>query len=147
MKPTMFVRALTTDERQALNRGLKSSDAFTLRRCQILLASAGGQGPAEIGRVIGVTAQAVRDTIRAFQARGTDALVKGSNAPKRPKAAWDREHDDDLKELLHRPPRELGKPTSLWTLELAATVCHEKGWTDRALSAEAIRLILARLGV
>ena len=58
----MFVRALSTDERQALSRGLKSSDAFTLRRCQILLASADGKGPAEIGRVIGVTAQAVRDT-------------------------------------------------------------------------------------
>lgn len=147
MKPTMFVRALTADERQALNRGLKSSDAFTLRRCQILLASAAGKGPSEIGRVIGVTAQAVRDTIRAFHAQGADALVKKSNAPKRPWVAWDRTHDDELKELLHRRPRELGKPTSLWTLALAATVCHEKGWTDRTLSAEAIRLILKRLGV
>lgn len=147
MKPTMFVRALRTDERQALHRGLKSSDAFTLRRCQILLASAGGKGPAEIGRVIGLTAQAVRDAIRAFHDHGTGALVKKSNAPKRPKAAWDRKRDDELKELLHRRPRELGKPTSLWTLALVATVCHEKGWTGRTLSAEAIRLILARLGV
>ena len=147
MKPTMFVRALTTDERQALNRGLKSSDAFTLRRAQILLASANGKGPSEIGRVVGVTAQAVRDTIRAFHDHGTDALVKKSNAPKRPKGAWDRTRDDELKELLHHRPREFGKPTSLWTLALVATVCHEKGWTERALSAEAIRLILARLGV
>jgi transposase len=143
----MFVRALTADERPVLNRGLKSSDAFTLRRSQILLASADGKGPAEIGRVVGVTAQAVRDAIRAFHARGTDALVKKSNAPKIPKAAWDRKRDDELKELLHRRPRELGKPTSLWTLELVAQVCHEKGWTDRTLSAEAIRLILKRLGV
>ena len=43
--------------------------------------------------------------------------------------------------------RAFGKPTSLWTLALVATVCHEKGWTERALSAEAIRLILTRLGV
>jgi transposase len=147
MKPTLFVRTLTSVEREALGRGLKSADAFTLRRCQILLASAGGKGPAEIGRVVGVTAQAVRDTIRAFHDHGTDALVKRSNAPKRPKAVWDRKRDDELKELLHRRPRELGKPTSLWTLALVATVCHEKGWTDRALSAEAIRLILKRLGV
>lgn len=147
MKPTMFVRALTTAERHALNRGLKSSDAFTLRRAQILLASAGGKGPSEIGRVVGVTAQAVRDTIRAFHDRGTGALVKGSNAPKVPRAAWDRARDDDLKELLHRRPRAFGKPTSLWTLALAAAVCHENGWTDRTLSPEAIRLILQRLGV
>ena len=111
------------------------------------MASAEGKGPAEIGRVIGVTAQAVRDTIRAFHAQGTDALVKKSNAPKRPNAAWDRKRDDELKELLHRRPREFGKPTSLWTLALVAQVCHEKGWTDRTLSAEAIRLILKRLGV
>jgi transposase len=143
----MFVRALTADERQALNRGLKSPDAFTLRRAQILLASADGKGPSEIGRVIGITAQAVRDTIRAFHAQGTGALVKKSNAPRRPRAAWDRKRDDELKELLHRQPRALGKPTSLWTLALVAAVCHEKGWTDRTLSAEAIRLILRRLGV
>lgn len=147
MKPTMFVRALTPDERQALTRGLKSSDAFALRRSQILLGSAAGKGPAEIGRVVGVTAQAVRDAIRAWNAHGTGALVKKSNAPKVPKAAWDRKRDDELKELLHRRPRELGKPTSLWTLELVATVCHEKGWTGRVLSAEAFRLILKRLGV
>jgi transposase len=147
MKPTMFVRALTADERQLLNRGLKSSDVFTLRRSQILLASAAGKGPAQIGRVVGVTAQAVRDAIRAFHAQGTAALVKKSNAPKVPKAAWDRKRDDELKELLHRRPRELGQPTSLWTLALVAAVCHEKGWTDRTLSAEAIRLILKRLGV
>jgi transposase len=147
MKPTLFVRTPTPVEREALTRGLKSADAFTLRRCQILLASAGGKGPAEIGRVVGVTAQAVRDAIRAFHDRGTDALVRRSNAPRRPRAAWDRKRDDELRELLHRRPRELGRPTSLWTLELVATVCHEKGWTERQLSAEAIRLILKRLGV
>ena len=40
-----------------------------------------------------------------------------------------------------------GKPTSLWTLELAAQVCFEKGWTQRRLSGEAIRQTLKRLGV
>jgi transposase len=147
MKPTLFVRTPTPVEREALTRGLKSADAFTLRRCQILLASAGGKGPAEIGRVVGVTAQAVRDAIRAFHDRGTDALVRRSNAPRRPRAAWDRKRDDELRELLHRRPSSRGRPTSLWTLELVATVCHEKGWTERQLSAEAIRLILKRLGV
>jgi hypothetical protein len=143
----MFVRPLTAAERQALTRGLKSADAFTLRRSQILLASAAGEGPAQIGRLVGVTAQAVRDTIRAFHAGGLGCLSRKSNAPKAPAAAWDRARDEDLKDLLHRRPREFGKPTSLWTLALAAEVCHERGWTARVLSAEAIRLILKRLGV
>ena len=48
--------------------------------------------------------------------------------------------DEDLRALLHQSPRNFGKPTSLWTLQLAAQVCFEKNWTSRVLSGEAIRL-------
>lgn len=143
----MFVRAISASERQTLTRGLKSAEVFTLRRSQILLASAAGKGPAEIGRVVGVTAQAVRNAIRAFHADGLGCLTARSHAPKVPHAAWDRARDADLKNLLHLSPRSLGKPTSLWTLALVAEVCHEKGWTTRVLSAEAIRQTLRRLRV
>jgi hypothetical protein len=40
MNPPIFVRTLSKNERQELEAGLRSSDAFVLRRCQILLASA-----------------------------------------------------------------------------------------------------------
>jgi hypothetical protein len=111
------------------------------------LASADGKGPAEIGRAVGCTAQAVRNTIRAFHADGPGCLTRQPTTPKAPATAWDRRRDEDLKDLLHRRPREFGKPTSLWTLALVAEVCHQKGWTARVLSAEAVRLILKRLGV
>jgi hypothetical protein len=39
----LFVRPLTADERATLEAGLRSSSALTVRRCQILLASAAGQ--------------------------------------------------------------------------------------------------------
>jgi transposase len=146
-KARMFVRSLTAAERQALTRGLRSADAFTLRRSQILLASADGKGPAEIGRAVGCTAQAVRNAIRAFEADGLACLTAKSHARKDPGRVWDRDRDEDLKDLLHRRPRAFGKPTSLWTLGLVAEVCHQKGWTPRILSAEAIRLALKRLGV
>jgi transposase len=146
-KPRMFVRPLTPGERQALRRGLKSADAFTLRRAQVLLASAGGRGPAEIGRLVGCTAQAVRNAIRAFEADGLGCLAAKSHARKDPGRVWDRGRDEGLKDLLHRRPREFGKPTSLWTLALVAEVCHEEGWTPRVLSIEAIRQALKRLGV
>ena len=74
-KARLFVRSLTAEERQALRAGLKSADAFTLRRAQILLASADGQGPAEIGRSVGCTAQAVRNALRAFAADGLGCLI------------------------------------------------------------------------
>src|SRR5215212_8630400 len=44
MKPPIFVRKLSKEERERLQRsGLRSKDAFTLRRSQILLASARGE--------------------------------------------------------------------------------------------------------
>jgi transposase len=146
-KPRMFVRPISAEEREALGQGLKSPSSFVLRRSQILLASARGLGPTAIGQVVGCTPQAVRDVIRAFAAEGLACLTAKSKARKNPANAWNREHDDDLKELLHRSPRDFGKPTSLWTLALVAGACHQKGWTDRTVSGEAIRLILNRLGV
>jgi len=146
-KAQTFVRPLTADEREALERGRKSPVAFTVRRSQIVLASAGGMGAAEIGRVIGCTAQAVRDAIRAFEADGLGCLVPKSHARKNPGRVWDRGRDDDLKALLHQSPRTLGKATGLWTLALVAEACHANGWTPRVLSAEAIRQALKRLGV
>lgn len=146
-KPRKFVRPLTAGERRSLEKGRKSADAFTVRRCQILLASAGRMGPAEIGRVVGCTAQAVRNALRAFEAGGLGCLAAKSHARKDPGRVWDRRRDDDLKALLHQSPRAFGKATGLWTLALVADVCHAKGWTPRVLSAEAIRQALKRLGV
>lgn len=147
MKPPLFVRALTAAERAALRRGLRSPEAFTLRRSQILLASAGGQRPAQVAAALGCATQTVRDAIRAFHAEGVGCLAPKSKAPKTTHPAWPRDRDDDLKALLHQSPRTFGKPTSLWTLALAAEVCHAKGWTARVLSAEAIRKALLRLSV
>src|SRR5262249_11359940 len=128
-------------------RGLRSADAFTLRRCQVYLHSAQGHTPARIAAAVGLSAQAVRDALRAFAAHGLGALRRRPPVPRRPRAASDRRRDGDLVDLLHRSPRDLGKPTSLWTLALVAQVCHERGWTARVLSAEAIRLLLKRLGI
>lgn len=147
MTPTMRVRELTGDERQVLRRGLKSADGFTVRRCQVLLASAAGTGPATIGATVGLSPQAVRNAIRAFHASGLGCLARKPPVAKTPATVWDRTHDDELKELLHRRPREFGKATSLWTLALAAEVCHAKGWTSRRLTAEGMRGVLARLGI
>ena len=146
-KARTFVRPLTAPERSALEQGRKTADAFTVRRSQVLLASADRMAPADIGRVVGCTAQAVRNAVRAFAAGGLGCLAAKSHARKDPGRVWDRRHDDDLKDLLHRRPREFGKATSLWTLALAAEVCKEKGWTARVLSVEAVRQALKRLGV
>jgi transposase len=147
MKPPLFVRPLADPERAALRQGLRSPDAFTLRRCQVLLASDQGQRPSQIAAALGCGTQTVRDTLHAFASEGLGCLRAKPKAPKTVHAAWPRDRDEDLRALLHQSPRACGKPTSLWTLPLAAQVSYEKGWTPRVLSGEAIRLVLRRLGV
>jgi DNA-binding CsgD family transcriptional regulator len=70
----MYVRPLTPEERQQLEAGLRSSEAFALRRCQILLASARGQRPAQIAQQLGCATQSVRNTLHAFHTRGLACL-------------------------------------------------------------------------
>ena len=147
MKPPLFVRPLTPDETAALRRALRSPDAFTLRRAQLLSASGAGQRPAQIAAALGCASQTVRDAIRAFHAEGLTCLAAKPKAPKTVHAAWPRDRDEDLRALLHQSPRTFGRPTSLWTLAGVARVCFEQGWTARVLSGEAIRLVLRRLGV
>jgi transposase len=147
MKQPLFVRPLSESERAALRQGLRFPDAFRLRRCQILLASDQVQIPSHIAATLGCSSQSVRNALRAFAAEGLDCLRPKSRTPKTIHFAWPRERDEDLRSLLHQSPRHCGKPTSLWTLELAAQVCFEKGWTRRRLSGEALRQTLKRLGI
>jgi transposase len=147
MKPPLLVRPLTDDERAALKAGLRSPDAFTLRRCQVLLASAEGAWPAAIAQRFGCASQSVRNAIRAFAAEGLDCLRPKSHRPRTVRPELDDAACQRLRDLLHRSPRDFGKPTSLWTLDLAAEVAHAEGITRRLVSDETIRQALLRLGV
>ncbi len=53
MRRPIYVRPLSDAERETLEAGLRSSDAFTLRRCQILLASERGENAYQIARSLG----------------------------------------------------------------------------------------------
>jgi transposase len=148
MKPPIFVRELSKKEREGLEAGLRAGDAFTMRRCQILLASARGTSPPKIAENLGCASQTVRNAIRAFNAKGLAALEAGSSRPKRVHAAFDRESAEALREMLHRSPREFGRNSSLWTLSMAAEVAFEEGITKERVSGETVRATLSRvLGV
>ena len=146
MKPPIFVRSLTEAERQALETGLRSGNAFVLRRCQILLASARGERAGHIAHQLGCDGQTVRNAIHAFDAAGLACLRQGSSRPQTIHAAFDAARAEQLRALLHHSPRAFGKPTSLWTLELAAAVSFEQGLTPHRVTGETIRATLARLG-
>ena len=148
MRRPIFVRPLSDAERRSLEAGLRSPDAFVLRRCQILLASSRGENAYQIARSLGCNPQTARNAIHEFNEGGLEAaLRRGSSRPHTIHAAFDPENAERLREVLHRDPREFGKPTSLWTLNLAAEVSFEEGLTEERVSGETIRATLRRLGV
>ena len=147
MQIPLLVRPPTDAERDALEAGLRSPVAFTLRRAQVLLASARGEHVPAIARSLGCDEQTVRNAIGAFTDRGVAALTPGSSRPHTVHAAFDAAGAERLKELLHRSPRDFGHPTSLWTLELAATTAQDEGLTTGRVSGETVRATMARLGV
>ena len=148
MRPPIFVRSLTEGERDRLEAGLRSATVYGLRRCQILLASDRGEWVPRIATTLGCDAQTVRDVIREFERDGLDAcLTRGSTRPHTIHAKVDAAATEQLRALLHQSPRTFGKPTSIWTLELASEGACAEGITAEQVSDETIRQALLRLGV
>src|SRR5947207_3034101 len=137
MKPPLFVRELSGAERRALHAGLRSREAFTLRRAQILLASAEGQRPSAIAPRVGCSVGTVHNAIRAFAGEGISCLTEKRHGPKDARPILDEAKADPLKGILHQSPRRFGKFRSTWTLDLLADVAFEQQLTPRRLSHEA----------
>jgi transposase len=144
MQAPLLVRPPTDEERQVLTSGLRSADVFTVRRCQVVLASARGDHVPAIARTLGCCEQTVRSAIHAFTQDGVAALTRGSSRPHSARLTFDAPTTEQLLALLRRSPREFGHPTSLWTLDLAAQTAHAEGITPTRLSRESVRLALRR---
>jgi len=143
----IFVRSITPAERAALEAGLRSPEAFTLRRCQIVLANARGETAIRIAAHLSCDDQTVRNAIHAFNRHGLASLQAGSSVPHHIGRAFEGERAERLRALLHQSPRSFGKSTSLWTLALAADVAYAEGITPEQVSGETVRATLERLGV
>jgi transposase len=147
MHPPIFVRELSDAERARLKAALRAPDAFTVRRAQIVLASAEGRRPRTIARNLGCATQTVRNGIRAFNATGLEALTAGSSRPKNAAPVLGEGELERLRAILHRPPRAFGHARSTWTLDLLARAAHAEGLSGTVLSGETIRQALLRLGM
>jgi transposase len=147
MRPQLYVASLTPDQRNGLQQALRSPDAFTARRAQILLASAEGQSATVIARNLRCTGPTVRNAIHAFGREGLNCLQEKSSRPRTSRPLLGDWAAASLRAILHQSPRVFGQPTSLWTLERLATVCFAKGLSPRVLCGEAVRVALRRLGI
>src|SRR4051812_44900424 len=137
MHPPIFVREPSAAERARLEAGLRASDAFTVRRAQIVLASAEGRRPRAIARELRCATQTVRNGIRAFT--GPEALSAGSSRPRNAAPVLGAAELGRLRAILHQPPRAFGHARSTWTLDLLAREAHGQGLSPAVLSGETIR--------
>jgi len=148
MRPPIFVRELSEEEQERLEVGLHSQDLYELRRCQILLASARGEWVPRIAEMLGCNDQSVRNVLREFERDGIETCLKpGSSRPHTIHAKVDEIGREQIRALLHQSPRTFGKPTSVWTMELAAEVSYAEGITAERVSGETIRQAILHLGV
>lgn len=135
------------EERRQLEAGLRSSDALTLRRCQMLRASAPGQRPAQLAQPLAAASQSVRHAMHAFHPGGLAALPPQSRRPQHTRAVLTAARCEPLRALRHARPRASGKPRSIWTRRWAAEVCWAQGLIPSLVSLETIRQALKRCGV
>jgi transposase len=148
---TTYLRA-SFDRRRARNPGGTIALAGCLHLaplCQILLASSRGENAYRIAHELGCNPQTARNAIHAFNEKGLpQALRQGSRRPHTVHRAFQGpQRVEALRELLHHMPRDYGKDTSLWTLELAAEASFEEGLIEGRITGETVRATLARMGV
>ena len=149
MRPPIFVRPLTDAEGQTLAAGLRSADAFVLRRCHILLASspwrtsAAHRGAAGLRRPDRAGCAACLQ--RAWPRRAAERLL--ASPPSSATGILGPNKPSSCERSYTISPREFGHPTSLWTLDLAAEVSFAQGLTSTVITGEALRQTLLRLGI
>lgn len=144
----IYARPLTETEREALQQGLKSKSALTVRRCQMILMSADEQRPVkEIGERVGRTGQTVRETLRAFNQDGISCIYPRPMGRPGDQRAFKDAAREKLRDLIHRSPREFGHDTSLWTLKLIAQVSYEQGLSTQVVHLDTVSETLAQMGI
>lgn len=146
MRP-IYVREVTAQERHTMEKGLRSSSAFTVRRCQMLLSSAAGKTPNQIGTELHCSGQAVRETIRAFEEEGLACLKEKSHARHDEQSAFDEAARERLRELIRLSPRQFGHEASVWTLALLAQTCWSEGIASRPVNGDNVGYVLRQMGI
>ena len=129
MRTPIFIRPLTEDEQHQTQAGLRSSDAFVMRRCQILRASARGELAPEIARYLGCDDQTVRNVIHEFNTTGLAVLQEGSSRPHRLHTSFSEDGLVRLKDLLQRHIR------TAWSLYRGNTQTHSRAERQAQINA------------
>lgn len=84
-KPKLFVREFTNEEKEAINKAVKSSNAFTKDRAVILLLSSQKNSVKETTKKTNCDVRKVRTAINSFNEKGISVLLRGKAKGATPK--------------------------------------------------------------
>lgn len=146
-KEPIFIRAITEEEKQVLEKAKRAADACEMKRAQILLASSQGLTTFGIEKQFGYSAEYARQMIHRFNREGIDCLKRKSSAPLTKETIVDQKKCEQIKKMMHQSPRTYGKSSSVWTLTLVAELLYEKGETPRQMANETIRSAMKNNGI
>jgi len=135
--------SLPDEERQHVEKLVRSSDTVTHRRARIVLLAAEGRPVPEIVAVVGLCERSVRETLYRFRREGVGSL------PRRKPPGAQRRLDEAgraaLIELLHTPPATFGIESAFWTAPELAALAKEQGLAEQ-LSPDTVREEIRRAG-
>jgi transposase len=146
MATLVKLRALTADERRALERLARSraAEARLVVRAQIVLGLADGERPYRVADRVGVGRMAAYEWLHRFNAEGLQGLTDHPR-PGRPPTYTADQRAEVIAAALTRPDA-LGLPFGSWTLDrLQAYLNEQKGIAikrtriDEVLVAEGLR--------
>ena len=144
MSGPLFVRELSSAERKELTRLIHTNgDARIVRRAQIVRQSAQGQRASQIAALWDLTGEAVRRTLKRFNAEGLSSLADKPRQGRPPKKT--PRYVEALKEAVTTSPRDLGYPFTCWTLERLRE--HLARQTRIVLSPHYLSQVMAEQGI
>lgn len=146
-KAPIFVRTITEEEKQVLDKARRAADACEMKRAQIVVASSQGLTTFGIEKQFGYSAEYARQIINRFNREGIECLKRKSSAPQSVEPIIDQKKCEQIKQMMHQSPRAYGKSSSVWTLTLVAELLYEKGETPRQMAIETIRSAMKNNGI
>ena len=148
MPKPLYVRELTSEEREQLRTALRSSSAFTVRRSQIILMNSEEQRTArQIASRLRCSDQCVREALRAFEQEGLACLQEKSHRKQHLQTKFSPAGLERLAGLVHESPRQYGYANSLWSLAQLAEVSFQQGLSSETVSHETVRQALKKLDI
>lgn len=140
---SIYVRALTGEEKEALNKAAKSGYAFTRDRAKIILLSSERMFAKQIADKLGCGARKARAAIKAFNEHGLKALERKKAKGAEPK--FTPQIRKNILESFSKEPKEFGYVFTAWTLPRLRKHLTETKVVE-SISIERLRQILNASG-